>query len=278
MLILEKRSYTKSFASIYDEVMDNVPYEFWYKYVKDILDYYNKKPDKVIDLACGTGNMTLLFAENENWDISGVDLSQDMLDIARRKTEKRNKAIKFYQADLRTFSPELKFDLAVSLFDSLNYILDYDELKNVFYNVYQLLDNDGLFIFDMNTIERLMSIEEGTMLLNGEGFSCFWEDIVDEENKIWKVKLKIYFEEDELDFYEEVHKETAYPISDVLAALKWAGFREIDVFNAYTFKQGKDSDNRVYFAAGKKLLNREKSFFSKTGKKLKWHFLNTFVI
>ncbi len=275
---MSNQAYTKSFASIYDEIMDNVPYDLWYKYLIDLLDYYNKKPNKVIDLACGTGNMTFRFAENKNWELSGVDISKDMLEVARAKAEKKNVNVNFYNDDLRTFSPDDKYDLAFSLFDSLNYILKYEDLKKVFEKTYDFLKEDGIFIFDMNTIQRLMSIDPGTMLLNGDNYSCFWEDIIDKKNKLWKVKLKIYFDDNKVDFYQEIHKETSYPISDVITALKWTGFKEIEVFSAYTFNRGKESDNRIYFVAAKDLLKNNNKIIEKMGKKFKWKLINIFML
>ena len=275
---MEEKAYTNSFAKIYDDVMKNVPYDLWYNYLRDLLEYYNRSPNEVIDIACGTGNMTFRFAENTNSKVSGVDISEDMLKIARKKARDKNIDVNFYQADLRAFSPDIKYDLAFSLFDSLNYILDYEELKLVFKNIYKLLYDDGIFIFDMNTIERLMDIKSGTILLNGDDYSCFWEDIIDKKNKIWKVKLKIYFDDNKVDYYEEVHKETSYPIDDIVRALKWAGFQEIDIFNAYTFEQGKDSDNRIYFIAAKDELKRNNTFLAKIAKKLKWKFIDTFIL
>lgn len=274
---MSEKAYSKSFASIYDEVMDNVPYGLWYNYIIDLLDFYNKKPKDVIELACGTANMTLRFAKNHNWNLAGVDLSEDMLKIAENKSKNKNLNIKFYNNDIRYFSPDKKYDFAYSLFDSLNYILEYEELKKVFKNTFDLLKSDGYFIFDMNTIQRLLSINEGTMLLTGDNYSCFWQDIVDEENKIWKVKLKIYFDENKIDFKKEVHKETSYPIKDVIVALKWAGFKEIEVFNAYTFDKAKENNNRVYFIAGKKLLKKN-NFMEKITKKTKWKILKLFAI
>ncbi|HKL76240.1 MAG TPA: class I SAM-dependent methyltransferase [Halanaerobiales bacterium] len=275
---MDDKAYTKSFASIYDQVMDNVPYDYWYKYLIDILDYYNKKPQKVIDLACGTGNMTYRFAERNAWDLYGVDISQEMLEIARQKENKKDVNVKFYQKDLRNFSPDQKFDLAFSLFDSLNYILEYKDLKKIFDNTYNFLKSDGFFIFDMNTIKRLMNINSGTMLLKGENYSCFWQDIIDKENRIWKVKLKIYFGENRVNYYEEVHKETSYPIQDIIAALKWAGFSEVEVFSAYTFNKAKESDNRVYFVASKGLLKKNNKLLNQLSKKFKWNIIKTFIL
>ncbi|MGM0438476.1 MAG: class I SAM-dependent DNA methyltransferase [Bacillota bacterium] len=275
---MNDKAYTKSFASIYDEVMNNVPYDYWYKYLIDLLDYINKDPQKVIDLACGTGNMTFRFADKKNWDLYGVDISDEMLEIARDKAIKKKSGVKFFQEDLRNFSPDIKFDLAFSLFDSLNYILEYDDLKKIFENTYNFLKDDGIFIFDMNTIKRLMSIEPGTMLLKGDDYSCFWEDIIDKEKKIWKVKLKIYFGKNRVNYHKEVHKETSYPIRDIIAALKWAGFTEVEVFSAYTFNKAKESDNRVYFVASKGLLKKNNKLINQLGKRFKWQIIKTFIL
>lgn len=275
---MNDKSYTNSFASIYDEVMDNVPYDYWYKYLIDLLDYFNREPEKVIDLACGTGNMTFRFAERQDWDIYGVDISSEMLKIAQKKSGVKNSNVEFIQSDLRDFSPDLKFDLAFSLFDSLNYILNYEDLKLIFKNTYNFLKDDGIFIFDMNTIKRLMGIEPGTMLLKGDDYSCFWEDIIDKENKIWKVKLKIYFGDEKVNFHEEVHKETSYYIKDIIAALKWAGFTEVEVFSAYTFNLAKESDNRVYFVASKGLLKKNNIVINNMVKKFKWFIIKSFIL
>lgn len=268
-----EKAYTDSFAKIYDQIMDGVPYDLWYNYLKELLDYYNKKPERVLDLACGTGNMSLRFAR-KGYSVVGLDRSKAMLEIARAKTSSLEMSPEFIQADIRDFCISNRFDFVFSLFDSLNYILSIIELKKVFSNVYKVLNSRGIFIFDMNTPTRLMSIKPGTTLLNGEGYTCFWEDMVDEKLKRWQVKLKIYFDENNSFAYEEFHEETAYPSQEVIDALYETGFKEVDVYNAYTFNQGHDKHNRLYYVALKnKPIKNKKNLF---GKKLKWKLVKYF--
>jgi SAM-dependent methyltransferase len=243
-----EKAYTGSFARIYDDIMGAVPYDLWYNYLHKLLKYYRKRPVKVLDLACGTGNMTLRFARN-GYRVSGLDRSSEMLEIARKKTNKVKERIDFIQADLRDFQLTAEYDLAFSLFDSINYILEIQDLKMVFINVFQSLQEDGVFIFDLNTLRRLMSIKPGTTMLKGDNYTCLWEDIIDSKRKRWQVRLKIYFEEQKQYYHEEFHEETSYPVKEVELLLREVGFTHIDVFKAYTLDQARESDNRIYFVA-----------------------------
>lgn len=275
---MKKKAYTGSFAAIYDDVMNTVPYDLWHNYLHELLTYYKKQPGKMADLACGTGNMTLRFAR-EGKEVVGVDRSREMLKIATRKAARENVDVSFVEADLRDFSLSQSFNFVFSLFDSLNYILSLEELTDVFANVYQILKEDGIFIFDMNTIQRLMSIEPGTTIFNGDNYSCFWRDVIDRENIRWQVELKIYMHNDKTRAYKEVHEETSYPLADIKNALLRAGFVHVDVYKAYTLDKGTDSDNRLYFAAFKEEPETaDKSFIENTASKLKWRFRSFFKI
>lgn len=273
---MEKRAYTESFARIYDDIMGAVPYDLWYSYLHELLDYYQVKPNKVLDLACGTGNMSLRFAR-DGYKVTGVDRSEQMLKVARDKAVIGGEMIIYYNADLRDFHLPENYDFAFSLFDSLNYILEAEDLFNVFKNVYNSLYNDGLFIFDMNTLERLMSIKPGTTILNGDGYTCLWEDIIDRESSRWKVKLKIHYNgelDGEENYYEEIHEETGYEVCQVEQLLREAGFEYIDIFNAYTFEKGEDKNNRLYFIAFKDIDRvKKKRWTSRLVKSIKWRLM-----
>jgi len=266
---MENSAYTASFAEIYDEIMRTVPYRLWYDYLNEIMDYYQLEAEKVLDLACGTGNMSLIYAKN-SYQVTGVDRSKEMLEIADKKAREVGADIRFINADLCEYRTDEKYDLAISLFDSLNYILDKDNLRKVFTNVYQSLKKDGFFIFDINTITRLMSIEEGTTIFNGKGYSCIWEDIVDKENKLWQVRLKIHLKNSG-EYHEEFHQEKGYKVADIRNMLQEVGFKHIDVYSAYTLTEASDNDNRIYFVVlkNKKTIKKRTSLV-KLFINLKW--------
>ncbi len=284
-----EESYTNYFAEIYDDVMKRVPYEFWFKYLKDILKFYNLEAENILELAAGTGNMTReLIKLDSVKKITALDLSESMLDKAAQKTElfsavnnnlainkpednvrhfilndfKNDKVIEldFTAADMRDFVFQNKFDLILSFFDSLNYLTEKSGLKSCFINTAKALKDDGLFIFDMNSIERIHSIEERRIVLEGQDYSCFWEDITKEAEDLWMVRLQICPDSREVPCYEEIHTERGYKISVIKELLLESGFKDVDVYRAFSLDKGSNKSDRLYFAAAlnkKRLKNNQ---------------------
>ncbi len=266
--------YTSYFAAVYDRIMSEVPYDFWFSYLKELLAYYQIKPVKILELACGTGNMSMRLAKlNDCEKLLATDLSAEMLEKAASKVNDKQKNIIFQQADMRKIIRPEKFDLVVSFFDSINYLLTTEELAQTFSNVYQLLAKEGFFIFDMNSMQQLLNIEEGTMVFEEDNFSVYWEDLVDQSSKRWQVNLKICLEESgKLNCYQELHEEQGYQIEVIEKLLYQAGFQAVKVFKAFTFHQGDDNyGNRLYFIATpeSKNLETDYSFFKKVFVKLR---------
>ncbi|HMA60740.1 MAG TPA: methyltransferase domain-containing protein [Halanaerobiales bacterium] len=271
---MESQSYTSSFAVIYDDVMQRVPYYYWYKYLKHLLAYYDKKPEKIMELACGTGNMIKYFAKEAD-SIYGIDKSKDMLTVAQNKFSE-NDNVELFNTDMSEKYKYGEFDLIYSIFDSLNYILEYEDLLRVFANAHYNLNQDGIFIFDMNTIYRLMDISEGTNKIEGDDYTCYWRDIVDREKKEWIVELNIYLDRGEnIENFTEKHVETSYSLKKIKEALLEAGFKHVDYYKSFTFRSGKPQNNRIHFAAMKKKPESKsiKNFLIK----LKWNLISPFI-
>jgi len=271
-----EQSYTTYFAEIYDDVMKNVPYNYWYRYLRDLLKFYNHQPESVLELASGTSNMTLKLIDLQSINrITALDLSSAMISKAAEKLEnklhnsqdfadfsvaedksiyqlqqnRRSLNVNFRAQNMTNFSFNNKFDLIVSFFDSLNYLTDIDQLQNCFESAAASLTSDGLFIFDMNSIGRIKTIEEKSFVIEGDNYDCFWEDIVKEKENLWQVKLKICPDNEELPCFEESHNERGYKIKTILRLLKNSGFKSIDVYNAFSFAKGRNNSDRLYFAA-----------------------------
>ena len=140
----------ESFARVYDLFMDNIPYEQWCEYLTELLKEYGATDGLVLELGCGTGNMTRLLAD-KGYDMIGVDNAPDMLEIAMEKKETEGQDILYLLQDMREFELYGTVKAAVSLCDSMNYILEEEELLQVFRLVNNYLDPGGMFIFDLNT-------------------------------------------------------------------------------------------------------------------------------
>ncbi|MFO7814211.1 MAG: class I SAM-dependent methyltransferase [Halanaerobiales bacterium] len=268
------QSYTNSFATIYDDVMKIVPYYSWYKYLKHILYYYDKNPKKIMELACGTGNMMKYFSDGAD-KIYGIDKSEDMLAIAQNKFS-NNGNVKFFNTDMSRKIKYNNFDFIYSVFDSMNYILEFEELINVFENVYLNLIKEGIFVFDINTEYRLMDIGEGRKKLTGDNYTCYWKDIVDKENGKWIVELNIYLNrDDEIKNFTETHVETSYPLDKIKKGLLNTGFQHVDYFRSFTFNKGDPKNDRIHFVALKQ--KPEVSYLKQIMTKIKWNIISPFI-
>ena len=173
-----------NFAKVYDLFMDNVPYDKWVEQIKDILYKENIKDGLICDLGCGTGAITERLA-NLGYDMIGIDNSYDMLDVAMEKKYASGNDILYLCQDMREFELYGTVRAIISRCDSLNYIRELSELKEVFYWVNNYLDPNGLFIFDMNTEYKYQNIlGDNTFAEVREQASFIWENTYDIDKRI----------------------------------------------------------------------------------------------
>ena len=141
------------FASVYDELMDDVPYDDWFDYIHKELKNHGIENGLVLDLGCGSGIMTEKLAR-AGYDMTGVDLSEEMLSEAIKKRDKSGLDILYLCQDMRSFELYGTMRAIICICDCVNYIIDPDELKEMFKLVNNYLDPDGVFIFDVNTTHK----------------------------------------------------------------------------------------------------------------------------
>lgn len=182
------------FAEVYDLFMDNVPYEEWNTYLSGLLQEYGISDGLVLELGCGTGKITRLLAK-AGYDMIGVDNSEEMLQIAREQGEEGD-GILYLLQDMREFELYGTVRAVVSICDSMNYILEEADLREVFRLVNNYLDPGGIFIFDMNTIYKYKELlGETTICENREEGSFIWENYYEEEEQINQYDLTLFIKE-----------------------------------------------------------------------------------
>lgn len=237
------------FAKVYDLFMDNIPYEEWTDYVKELLAEEGIKEGILLDLGCGTGSVTELLAES-GFDMIGIDNSEEMLEIAMEKREESGHDILYLLQDMREFELYGTVKGVVSICDSMNYILDDEDLLDVFKLVHNYLDNEGIFIFDMNTMYKYEQIlADNTFAEDREESSFIWENYYDEEEEINQYDLSLFVQEEDGRYrkYEETHLQRAYEQQCVEELIKESGLELLHVYDAFTKDLPAEDSQRIYF-------------------------------
>ena len=239
------------FASVYDMFMDNIPYEEWCTYLTGLLREYGVDDGLVLDLGCGTGTLTRLLAE-KSYDMIGVDLSDEMLEIAMEKEAEDPKGILYLMQDMRAFELYGTVRAIVSICDSMNYMLEYEDFVEVLRLANNYLDPGGVFIFDLNTIYKYKeTMGETTIAENREEGSFIWENFYDEEEQINEYDLTLYIreEDDRYRRFEETHYQKAYDLDTVKQAIADAGMEFVTAYDAFTREAPKPDSERIYVIA-----------------------------
>lgn len=236
-------------AFLYDELMDGVPYKGWVKYFHAILKRFNYRPASILDLCCGTGNISRILA-SEGYDVAGVDMSAEMIKNAIKNAESGGYNISYYVQNAVSFDIGRRFDLVVSFFDSLNYILDENDMKQCFKQVNKHLNENGLFIFDMNTRFALVAklfdqSNRGSM----SPVIYNWVSSFDDSTSICTIDMDFMY-------HNQIHKhithhQKAYETSDIVDMLQSAGFEIMGVYDAYSFKELNSRSDRAFYIARK---------------------------
>ena len=237
------------FAKVYDLFMDNIPYGEWTEYVKELFAEEGITEGILLDLGCGTGSVTELLAK-AGFDMIGIDNSEEMLEIAMEKREESGLDILYLLQDMREFELYGTVKGVVSICDSMNYILEDEDLMEVFRLVHNYLDNEGIFIFDMNTMYKYEEIlADNTFAEDREESSFIWGNYYDEEDEINQYDLALFVKEEDGRYrkYEETHLQRAYRQEDVEEMIRESGLELLHVYDAFSKEAPTEESERIYY-------------------------------
>ncbi|WP_352400965.1 class I SAM-dependent methyltransferase [Anaerotignum sp.] len=242
----------EGFASVYDVFMDEVDYPAWVQYIKDTWKNLNTMPQSVVDLGCGTGNITIPLAK-AGYGVVGVDISEEMLAEAQRKAMAEGLSIPFFCQDMVEMELPYQVDCVLSLCDSLNYLTEDGELSAAFSAVKEHLNPKGLFLFDMNTKYKFQEVfGDKTYAAMTEDAAYFWENSFDEEDQINEYYVSFFIRQKNKETYERVeeyHYERAYSLDEVKTCLDEHGFSLLNIYDGYSFERAKEDSHRYFFVA-----------------------------
>ncbi|MBE6975521.1 MAG: class I SAM-dependent methyltransferase [Ruminococcaceae bacterium] len=241
----------KCLAASYDRLTNDVDYEATVEFYMQILKKEGLNPRTAVDLACGTGSVTVLLAQ-KGLQVVGVDLSEDMLTVAAGKAMDLENCPMFICQPLQELRLPRGVDLAVCALDSLDYITDPADCAEAIRRVYKVLNPGGIFIFDVNTPEKLRAMDGQVFLDEDDDVYCVWRGEFDEETNICSYGMDLFQRQGEVwrRSFEE-HREYAYSREQLAGYLKDAGFTHIRVYGDRRFEAPAAGEQRIYFKARK---------------------------
>lgn len=238
-----------SFAKFYDGLMKDADYERRCEYLLQLLKRHNHEAGITLDLACGTGSLTRLFAE-KGIDVYGVDSSEDMLSEAMQRAYEKGLNILYLKQKMQSLDLYGTINTCICTLDSINHLTDIDDVKKTFDRVGLFMDDDGLFVFDVNTLYKHRKILcDNTFVFENDEVFCVWQNSL-EENDTVNITLD-FFEEKDGVYYRsaENFSERAYSDSQIRELLSNAGFSVEAVYGDLSFDPPEETEQRVIYVA-----------------------------
>lgn len=242
-------------APVYDRINAELDYSAWADFIEEIIvrEYRYGRPELVLDLGCGTGRMSLELARR-GYDMTGVDCSAEMLDVARGAAENAGVSDRLLLLcqDMRSFELYGTVDVTVSCLDSINHLTTSSDLAKCFSLVHNYLIPDGLFIFDVNGKSKFENIYGNSTYAMEEGNTvCIWQNYYDEKTHLCDFYITLFEEGEDGRYtrYDDEERERMYTLRTLRSQLERAGFEFIGAYSDFYFTKATDADERIYIAA-----------------------------
>ncbi len=254
------------FAEVYDIFMDETPYQSWADFIAGLIDTYGisrpgqKSSDAleteknlVLDLGCGTGTLTEILWQ-KGYDMIGIDYSQGMLNIAMNKKALSGSDILYLCQDMREIDLYSTVGTIISVCDSLNYLLEDEDMEETFERVHNYLHPGGIFIFDFNTLYKYKEvIGDTTIAENRNDCSFIWENYYHEEECINEYDLTIFVREEagkeSFRRFFETHYQRGYTLAEMTTFIRNAKMELLVTLDADTKKAPTAESERIYMVA-----------------------------
>ncbi|PSL41232.1 methyltransferase family protein [Planomicrobium soli] len=235
------------FASVYDGLMEDIPYEKWVEWVASHL-----QSGSILDLACGTGTLSQLFSE-VGFEVTASDLSEEMLTMANQRFQEAGLQIPTLQLSMDRLEGLSGFDAVAIAIDSLNYLETEEQVRRTFSEVYNALNEGGHFFFDVHSIFKVDSVyAESPFVLDDEDIAYIWHTAAgDYPHSIIHDITFFVRQNNHFERFEETHEQRTYPISVYKEWLESAGFQVESVTADWTREEPHAESQRIFFHAVK---------------------------
>lgn len=240
-------------AEVYDRLQE-IDYQEFVDYYEKVFKRFNIAPELVLDIGCGTGNITIPMAKR-GYDMIGLDLSVEMLDIAREKAMAEGMEILFLNQDMTEFELYGTVGAMISALDSVNYLTEDGQLESMLKLLHYYLDIGGIFIFDINTEYKFKSIlDNHSFVYDQDDVYCVWNNQYDEDEKICYFDLNIFTQNGDGSYTrtDEYQQERAYGIEEIKNIIEKCGLELLGLYDNLSFDAPNEESERIFFVVGRK--------------------------
>lgn len=241
----------EALAASYDRLTRDIPYGDLVRFYKKLLALYRKTPKTGLDLACGTGSLSVLLAA-EGLQVLGVDASEEMLTEAYDKAAMLERPPYFIRQKMQRLRLPSPVDFAVCCLDGINYLTKPEDCRETFRRVFDSLTPGGLFVFDVNSEAKLKGLDGQIFLDEDDEVYCVWRADFDPARRICSYGMDVFRREGRLWRRDgELHEEYAYTEGELSEWLIAAGFTKVRTFGDRTLDAPREDEQRIFFAAEK---------------------------
>ncbi|HAJ69777.1 MAG: class I SAM-dependent DNA methyltransferase [Alkalibacterium gilvum] len=235
------------FAKVYDDLMDETLYQQWLKYTEEHIP----NEEQILELGSGTGILGIKLKE-KGYDISGLDLSDEMLSLAFNRQMESGVTFPLIQGDMKNLADLPLYSNIICYSDALCYMKNENELLSVFKEVYSKLEKGGMFLFDVHSIYQISEFLRTSFHAETDNIVFLWDSFEGDHPHSVEHQLSFFVNDTENRYerYEEVHKERTYPLETYSKLLKEVGFLNIEIKADFT-EEVTDDSKRWFFACSK---------------------------
>lgn len=243
----------KQFAYLYDQLMEDAPYSKWLSFIKSAASEYYPNAERFLDVGCGTGSLSILLAK-EGLNVTGIDLSSDMLTVAKEKAENEKVPLSLFQQDMRELEGLGLYDCVTILCDSLNYVLTEEDVKRSFLSAWNHLETGGLLLFDIHSLHKINNIFIGHTFGSSEDqLSYIWQCFQGEFENSVEHELTFFVQTGQLyERHDELHIQRTFSIEEYSKWLLECNFDVISITGDFENISPRDTSERILFVAKKK--------------------------
>ena len=245
-------------SEFYDRLMEDIPYDKWVNFYLACFEKYGIVTERILDLACGTGNITLPLAAR-GFDITGIDRSTEMLSLARKKADDRNLHLCLSEQNIASFDGGGKYDAVICSFDGINYLTQKNDVCACFARVYDSLADGGIFIFDISTPYKYREIlADHAYVYDYDDLFVSWQNLYREKSRLCDFYLTFFVKGTSgWHRFDEIQRQRCYSPRTLETILADTGFSSIEKVADTDFSPVSEKDERCFFICRKSVQGDE---------------------